>query len=115
MVEPVTQLGKVEFDDETGMYWGKILHLCEVETFRTESVVELRRLIQESATNKLEKSDRSTAIAAEPFFESVVICLDPALYQRLNQQAGLAGESLDQYIVGILEEFGNRSPLSEKA
>ena len=115
MVESVTQLGKVGFDDETGMYWGEILHLCEVETFHTESVEELRRLIQESVTNKQEESDRSAGISTEPFFESLVICLDPALYLKLNQQAGLACKSLDQYIVDILEEAGNRLPLSESA
>ena len=115
MVESVTQLGKVGFDAETGIYWGEILHLCEVEIFHTESVEELRRLIQESVINKEEESDRSVAISTEPFFESVVICLDPALYLKLNQQAGLAGKSLDQYIVDTLEEVVNRSPLAETA
>ena len=115
MVEPITQLGKVGFDVETGNYWGKILHLCEVETFHTESVEELRRLIQESATNKQEESDRSAPISTESLFESLVICLDPALYLKLNQQAGLVGKSLDQYIVDILEEVGKRLPLSESA
>ena len=115
MLESVIQLGKVGFDVETGTYWGEILHLCEVETFHTDSVEELRRLIQESVINKEEVSDRSDAISPEPFFESLVICLNPALYLKLNQQAGLAGISLDQYIVDILEEVVNRSPLSETA
>lgn len=115
MMESVTQLGKVGFDVKTGTYWGKILHLCEVETFHTESVEEMRQLIQASVTDKQEESDRSAALSTEPFFESVVICLDPALYLKLNQQAGLAGKSLDYYIVDILEEVVNRSPLSETA
>ena len=115
MMESVTQLGKIGFDVETGSYWGEILHLCEVETFHTESVEELRRLIQESVINKQEESDRSAVISRSPFFESVVICLEPALHLKLNQQAGLAGKSVDQFIVDTLEEVVNRFPLTETA
>ncbi len=115
MVESISQLGKVGFDVETGNYWGEVLHLCEVETFHTDSIEELRRLIRESASNKQAELDRPAGVSTESFFESVVICLEPALYLKLKQQAGLAGKSLDQTIVDILEEFVNISPLSKMA
>ena len=115
MVQSISQLGKIGFDEETGMYWGKVLHLCETETFFAESVEDLRRLIQGSTTNKQEDSDRLGGISTEPFFESLVICLDPALFLKLSEKAGLVGKSVDEYIVDILEEVVNKSQFLEPA
>lgn len=44
-MESTKQLGKIGIDLETGMYWGKVLHLCATETFLAESVDELRQLL----------------------------------------------------------------------
>lgn len=115
MVESEKQLSKVGYDDETGMYWAEVLHLCEIETFHAESVDELRWLIQASVINRQEDSERSDANDMEPFFESLVLCLDPALHLELSQQAGLVGKNLNEYIVDILEEVVNRSRFPELA
>lgn len=109
MMESKKQLGKVGIDLETGTYWGEVLHLCATETFQAESVDELRQLLRESVPERQEESSQTAVSPTDPFLESLVIDLDPALITKLNQQARLCGLSLNQFIVEILEEVVDRS------
>ena len=108
MVESNKQIGKVGFDLETGLYWGEVLHLCGTDTFQAESVDELRRLLRESIPTHQDESD-----AAGLLFERVVLHLNPTLFYKLNQQAMLHGNNLNQYIVDILKEIVDESQFLE--
>ena len=115
MLESEKQLGKVGFDDETGKYWGEVLHLCATEIFHADSVDELRQLLRESVPNQQEESSPTAVPPTDLLFESVVLDLNPTLLYKLNQQAMLHSQSLNQYIVDILKEVMDESQFLEPA
>ena len=53
MMEYKGYIGKVEYDDEAGIFHGEVVNLRDVITFGGESVPELRRAFQESVDDYL--------------------------------------------------------------
>mgnify|MGYP001545855709 CR=1 FL=1 len=112
MVTATKQLGKIGFDTDTGLYWGEILHLCDTETFYAASVDELRRLLRESVREHEQIRPPVAPLPHQPGGESVLLCLEPALFLQLSRQASAAGKNLNQYIVDILQEVVDHAPIA---
>ena len=53
MMEYKGYIGKVDYDDEAGIFHGEVVNLRDVITFAGESVPELRRAFQESVDDYL--------------------------------------------------------------
>jgi predicted HicB family RNase H-like nuclease len=48
MMEYKGYMGKVEFDDEAGIFHGEVINTRDVVTFRVESVKELKKAFRDS-------------------------------------------------------------------
>ena len=53
MMEYKGYLGRVEYDDEAGVFHGEVINLRDVITFQGETVQELRTAFQESVDDYL--------------------------------------------------------------
>ncbi len=109
MLRPEKLLAKVRFDEETGLYRGEVLHLCEIEEIEADSIEELRLLIAES----ISKGDSKSAMAYDPevnhFGDKLILDLDPYLRLQIFNQAELAGLSVEEWIAAALQEAVNNS------
>ena len=54
MMEYKGYIGKVEFDDEVGIFHGEVINVRDVITFQGESVQEIRQAFQDSVEDYLE-------------------------------------------------------------
>ncbi len=100
MEEPELLLGKVQYDNETGLYRGKVLHICEIEEFEANSVEELRLMMAET----LDEEDAVLSQLDDPIDGKLVLKLDPYLRLQIVDQAELADLSLTEWIIAALEQ-----------
>ena len=53
MMEYKGYIGKVEFDDDAGIFHGEVINVRDVITFQGESVQEIRQAFQDSVEDYL--------------------------------------------------------------
>lgn len=60
-------IGKVEYDDEAGSFYGEVVNLRDVITFAGESVTELRQAFQDSIDDYLAFCAERNEPSEKPF------------------------------------------------
>ncbi len=54
LIEYKGYVGRIEFDNDAGIFHGSVINLRDVITFQGESVVELRQALEDSVEDYLE-------------------------------------------------------------
>ena len=54
MLEYKGYIGKVEFDEKTGIYHGEVVNITDVVTFQADSIEEVKEEFEESIDDYLE-------------------------------------------------------------
>ncbi len=89
-------VGKVEFDDEAGIFYGEVINLRDVITFQGTSVQELRQAFQDSVDDYLEFCARRGEEAEKPFSGKFVVRVSPDVHRELFAKASLGGQEPEQ-------------------
>ena len=76
-------IGKVEFDDEAGIFHGEVLNTCDVITFQGESVEGLREALKESIEDYLKFCEERNEDPEKPFSDRFIVQLDPELHREI--------------------------------
>jgi predicted HicB family RNase H-like nuclease len=103
MMEYKGYIGKVEFDDEAGIFHGEVINTRDVITFQGESVAELKRAFRESVEDYLAFCKERGEEPDKPFSGQFVTRIPPELHRQVNLAASLAGKSLNAWVAEQLK------------
>lgn len=102
-------VGRVEFDDEAGIFHGDVINTRDVITFQGESVTELKEAFQESIEDYLAFCAARGERPDKPFSGHFVTRISPELHRQVNLAASLSGKSLNAWVSEQLESAVSRS------
>lgn len=94
--------GKVEYDDEAGIFHGEVVNLRDVITFQGSSVEELRQTFHDSIDDYLEFCAQRDEEPERPFSGKFVVRINPELHRDLYAKARLADKSLNTWVTEVL-------------
>jgi predicted HicB family RNase H-like nuclease len=98
--------GRVELDDEAGVFHGEVLDTRDVITFSGTSVEELEQAFRDSVDDYLEFCAERGEDPDRPFSGRLMVRLPTDLHRRLHLEAKREGKSLNQLISDRLASFG---------
>lgn len=90
--------GKVDFDDEAGVFHGEVVGLRDVITFEGRSVSELRKAFRASVDDYLEFCSERGEEPEKPCSGKFVLRVSPELHRKANQLAAASGKSLNAWV-----------------
>ncbi len=100
-------IGKVEYDDEAGLFHGEVINLRDVITFAGETVQELRQAFQESVEDYLAFCAERGEEPEKPFSGTFTVRLPPELHRAIAVQAKLSNKSLNSWLGDVLADTVN--------
>lgn len=104
MMEYKGYIGKVEFDDEAGLFHGEIINLRDVITYEGESVQELRQAFQASIEDYLAFCAERGETPEKPFSGTFTVRVSPDLHRAIAVKAKLEDKSLNSWLGEVLSE-----------
>lgn len=104
MIEYKGYIGKVEFDDEAGIFHGEVVNVRDVITFQGDSVQGLRQAFQDSVEDYLAFCAERNEEPEKPFSGVFTLRLAPDLHRDISIQAKLANQSLNSWVTSLLEQ-----------
>lgn len=103
MMEYKGYIGKVDFDDEAGIFHGEVVNTRDVITFQGESVAELKRAFHDSVNDYLAFCEERGEESDKPFSGQFVTRIPPDLHRKVNVAASLSGKSLNAWVTEQLQ------------
>lgn len=103
MMEYKGYVGKVEFDDEAGIFHGEVLDTRDVITFQGQSVDELKTAFQGSIDDYLAFCEERGEEPDKPYSGQFVTRIPPELHRQVNRAASISGKSLNAWVVEQLQ------------
>ncbi len=94
---------RVEFDDEDGLFVGRVAGLRDGVNFHGETVKDLRIAFREAVDGYLDVCARIGKSPQKPFSGQLMVRVDPAVHARAAQAAELAGMSLAKWAEAALD------------
>ena len=104
MLEYKGYTGRVEFDDEAGLFHGEVLDTRDVITFRGQSVSELENAFRDSIDDYLDFCRERGEPPEKPFSGRFMVRMPPELHRQLYLEAKRDGKSLNQLIAERLSK-----------
>jgi predicted HicB family RNase H-like nuclease len=115
MMEYKGYVGKVEFDDEAGIFHGEVLDTRDVITFQGRSVDELTKAFRESIDDYLVFCKERGEEPNKPFSGQFITRIPPDLHRQVNLAANISGKSLNAWVVEQLQAAVARVKALKKA
>jgi predicted HicB family RNase H-like nuclease len=103
MMECKGYIGKVEFDDEAGIFHGEVIYTRDVITFQGHSVAELKKAFRESMDDYLAFCKERGEDPDKPFSGQFLTRVPPELHRQVNMAASLSGKSLNAWVADQLK------------
>jgi len=98
MMEYKGYVGRVEFDDEAGIFHGEVINTRDVTTFQGQSVAELRKAFRDSVEDYLAFCASRGEEPDKPFSGQFVTRVTPELHRQVSVAASLSGQSLNAWL-----------------
>ena len=119
MMEYKGYIGKVDFDDEAGIFHGEIINTRDVITFQGESVAELTKAFRDSIDDYLQFCLERGEAPEKPFSGQFVTRIPPDLHRQVNVAAAKSGKSLNAWVTEQLQNAVHKtagaSPVKKKS
>lgn len=93
---------RVEYDDEDGIFTGRIAGIRDGVGFHADSVAELREAFHEAVEDYLETCARIGKEPQKAFSGQMMFRVKPELHRRAVVAAELAGKSLNQWAEEVI-------------
>jgi predicted HicB family RNase H-like nuclease len=104
MIEYKGYVGRVEFDDEAGIFHGEVVNTRDVITFQGATVDELRNAFQESVDDYLAYCRERGEQPEKPYSGQFVTRVSPDLHRKISTAASFSGKSLNAWVAEQLEK-----------
>lgn len=88
---------RVEYDDDDGIFFGRIAGINDVVGFHADTVEDLRAAFHEAVDVYLETCAQVGKEPDREYSGKVMLRLDPELHARIAKTAELAGMSINQW------------------
>lgn len=111
MIEYKGYTGRVELDNEAGIFHGEVINLRDVVTFQGESVEELREAFKDSVDDYLEFCAERGQEPERPFSGKFLIRTFPDWHQKLVLQAKINNLSLNSFMNKLIEKSITKSEI----
>lgn len=108
MMEHKGYVGRVELDDENGIFHGEIINTRDVITFQGQSVAELKKAFKDSVEDYLAFCASRGEKPDKPFSGQFMTRIPPDLHRQVNLAASLSGKSLNAWISEQLQSAVTR-------
>lgn len=102
MIEYKGYIGRVEFDDEAGIFHGEIINTRDVITFEGASVAEIQREFRASVDVYLDFCAEQGKSPDNPNAGHLVLDITPELQRAIIQAAKREHKNLDAWILDRL-------------
>ena len=96
--------GKAEYDDEAEVFYGEVIGLRDVVTFKGASVKELQKSFKESIDEYLSFCQRMNKVPDIPSSGRLVLRIPPELHSHAVIIAKSEGKSLNNWMVDAVKE-----------
>jgi predicted HicB family RNase H-like nuclease len=104
--------GVVEFDEGSGVLFGRVVGLRDAITFQGDSVAEVTQAFHDSVDDYLEFCTMRGESPEKPYSGQFVLRIDPQLHRVISHAAEERGVSLNSLIEEELEAAFSREGLS---
>ncbi|MGE5457925.1 MAG: type II toxin-antitoxin system HicB family antitoxin [Methanococcaceae archaeon] len=95
--------GKVEFDEEAGIFHGEVIDTKDVITFQAENAKKLRKAFEESVDDYIEFCLERGEEPDKPFSGQFVLRIPQELHREIYIKAASSGTSINSWVTRILE------------
>ncbi len=102
-------LARVEYDDEDGIFVGRLAGIRDGVGFHADSVDGLRSAFRDAVDDYVETCARVGKEPQKPFSGRVMFRIAPETHARAALAAEVAGQSLNQWAEEALREAARRS------
>ncbi len=96
--------GRVDFDEDAGLFHGEVLDLRDVITFQGKSVDEILTAFHDSIDDYLEFCEQRGESPDKPFTGRLMLRLPTEIHRRVYLKAKKEGKSLNEYITEKLTQ-----------
>ncbi|MCH8566837.1 MAG: type II toxin-antitoxin system HicB family antitoxin [Balneolales bacterium] len=96
--------GKVELDEEAGLFHGEVIDLRDVITFQGKSVDELEKAFCDSIDDYLDFCRERNEEPDKPFSGRLMLRLPAEIHRKVYSLAKIEGKSLNEYITEKLSQ-----------
>lgn len=93
---------RIEYDDEDGIFFGRLAGIADVVGFHADTVDGLREAFHEAVDDYLDTCARLGREPQRAFSGQVMFRVDPEVHRRAALAAELAGKSLNQWAEEVL-------------
>jgi predicted HicB family RNase H-like nuclease len=99
---------RVDFDDEDGIFLGRIAGIRDGVGFHAETVADLRAAFAEAVDDYLATCKSLGKEPRRPYSGNLMLRVDPLVHARAATAAELTGKSLDQWGEEVLAEAAEK-------
>ena len=96
--------GKVEYDDEAEIFYGEVIGLRDVVTFKGTSVKELQKSFIESIDEYLSFCKRMNKAPDVPASGRLILRIPPELHSHAAVMAKSEGRSLNTWVADAVKD-----------
>ena len=93
---------RIEYDDEDGIFFGRLAGISDGVGFHADNVEELRTAFREAVDDYIETCAKIGKSAEKPYSGKVMFRIDPEVHARAARAAELAGKSLNEWAGEVL-------------
>ena len=104
MMEYKGYIGKAEYHDQAEVFYGEVIGLRDVVTFRGSSVKELQKSFRESVNDYLAFCKRIGKTPDVPASGRLILRIPPELHSRAAVVAKSEGRSLNTWVADAVKE-----------
>ena len=97
-------IGKAEYDDEAETFYGEVIGLRDVVTFKGSSVKELQKSFKESVDDYLAFCKRMDKSPDVPASGRLILRIPPELHSLAATVAKSEGRSLNTWVADAVKE-----------
>ena len=95
---------RIEYDDEDGIFVGRIAGIRDGVGFHADTVEGLREAFREAVDDYLETCDRIGKEPQKSYSGQVMFRVSPEVHRKAALAAELAGKSLNQWAEEVLDQ-----------
>jgi len=97
-------IAEVDYDDNAEVFFGTVINVQTVMSFRGASVAELKASFKDVVDLYLDDCRRDGLDPEKPFSGKITIRLPPVLHRRVAIKAASRKESMNQYLEDLIAQ-----------
>ena len=95
---------RIEYDDEDGIFFGRIVGIEDGVTFHANTVAELRAAFREAVDDYVATCAKIGKAPQKPYSGRVMFRISPDIHAKASRAAELSGKSLNQWAEEVLRK-----------